>query len=253
MSKMPMLFVGHGSPMNAISNNEFSKTWKGLMDSYEKPKAILAVSAHWYTDRTYIQKTEEPRQIYDMYGFPDELYELKYTPKGERKLSKRVLELMEESTVNNDWGIDHGSWSVLCHIYPKADIPVVQLSIDGKLSLADHYELGKKLAPLREEGVLILGSGNILHNLRRVEWEREGMTDIGKEFDDRVHDAILERNFTKVLELEGTEGFKYAAPTPDHFIPLLYVLPNISEEDTIEVFNRGGHMGSLSMTSYLIK
>lgn len=253
MGKMPMLFVGHGTPMNAIEDNQYSNTWKRVLKGYVKPKAILSISAHWYTKGSYIQKVEEPKQVYDMYGFPMELYELKYPVSGLEELSDRVLELAEEVSVNNNWGIDHGSWSVLCHIYPEADIPVVQLSIDGDLSLKEHFELGKKLASLREEGILILGSGNILHNLRDVEWDRKDMTEKGKTFDDTIHDLIQGRDFSSILEIENNEIFKYAAPTPEHFIPLVYILANIDEDDEIEVFNRGGEMGSLSMTSYLIK
>ncbi len=253
MGKMPMLFVGHGTPMNAIENNIYSNTWKDILKGYEKPKAILSISAHWYTKGVFVQKEEEPKQIYDMYGFPKELYELKYPASGSGDLSDRVLALIGEASVNNRWGIDHGSWSVLCHIFPKADIPVVQLSINGDLSLKEHYELAKKLVPLREEGFLLLGSGNILHNLYEVEWERKGMTEKGQEFDDTVYKLIENRAFEEITEIDKNKLFKYAAPTAEHFIPLLYILANIEDRDSIEVFNRGGEMGSLSMTSYLIK
>lgn len=253
MSTMPVLFVGHGTPMNAIENNRSSNTWKGLGDRFEKPKAILSISAHWYTEGSFIQRIENPKQIYDMYGFPKELYELKYPAKGDPQLADRVIELLPELTVMNDWGIDHGTWSVLCHIYPEADIPIVQLSIDRNKSFKEHFEMAKKLKDLREEGILLFGTGNILHNLREIEWGSKDMTPKGKEFDDKVHDLILARDFEKLLDIDKDPLFKYAAPTPDHFIPILYILANTREGDKIEVFNRMGELGTISMTSYLLQ
>lgn len=165
MKKMPVIFVGHGTPMNAIEDNEYTRKWQEIGLNMEKPKAILSISAHWVSENnTYIQKEEHPVQIYDMYGFPKKLYELKYEPIGDLELSNRVEELLNID-INNKWGIDHGTWAVLCHMFPKADIPVIQLSLDYNKSFKEHFELAKKLKVLREEGILIFCSGNVVHNL----------------------------------------------------------------------------------------
>lgn len=250
--KMPVIFVGHGSPMNAIEDNRFSIEWKKIFENRVKPRAILAISAHWYIDGTYIQSAVEPKQIYDMYGFPEELYKVKYKVKGDQSLTEAIKELLKDKVaINNEWGIDHGTWSVLVHMFPKADIPVVQLSINRRLSLEEHWNLAKTLAPLREDGILILASGNILHNLRKVQWNIDHMTEEGKEFDDYVHDLIMSKNYMDILKIESHPLFKYAVPTPDHFIPLIYALANINDEDSITSFNRDGSLGTISMTSYI--
>lgn len=177
--KMPVIFSGHGDPMIALRDDEVTRGMRRVGDNvlkqYGKPKAILAISAHWYTKGTFVQTAAEPKQIYDMYGFPKDLYEVKYPAKGCKELSDRVKEILGDSVkVDDSWGIDHGTWTVLVHMFPDADIPVVQLSVDGALDEIGLYEIGWKLAALREEGYLIFGSGNVVHNLRRVEWDNPG-------------------------------------------------------------------------------
>lgn len=173
--KLPVIFAGHGSPMIALEDNEltkeFQKIGERVVSEFEKPKAILSFSAHWFTRGTYVQSDPEPRQVYDMYGFPKELYEVQYHPKGCQELTDDILALLPDISINDDWGIDHGTWTVLVHMFPGAPIPVVQLSIDGIEGPQNAYDIGKALAPLREKGYLLLGSGNIVHNLRRLEWD----------------------------------------------------------------------------------
>lgn len=173
--KLPVIFAGHGSPIIALEDNEltkeFQKIGERVVSEFEKPKAILSFSAHWFTRGTYVQSDPEPRQVYDMYGFPKELYEVQYHPKGCQELTDDILALLPDISINDDWGIDHGTWTVLVHMFPGAPIPVVQLSIDGIEGPQSAYDIGKALAPLREKGYLLLGSGNIVHNLRRLEWD----------------------------------------------------------------------------------
>ena len=251
--KLPVLFVGHGSPMNAVEDNEFTDKWKALGKSLPRPNAILAVSAHWYTASTRTSDTREPRMIYDMYGFPKELYDLKYPVEGSPELAGKISDLLKEGVItDNRWGIDHGTWSVLCRMYPDADIPVVQLSIDFNAAPEAHFETGRKLAELRKEGVLIIGSGNVVHNLSLINWGMSGGFDWAHEFDDYVKQNILNRNFEAVVNY-GKAGkcAEKAFYTPDHFYPLLYVLGAADSEDDIEVFNDSCIMGSMSMTGYL--
>lgn len=242
---MPVLFVGHGSPMNAIENNELTEKWRELSASMPIPKCILCVSAHWMSDETYTSDTEEPEQIYDMYGFPQELYDLKYEPPGSRFYANKIQKALGVE-INNDWGIDHGTWSVLTHMYPQADIPVVQLSLDMTKPYSEHYAIGQKLRSLREEGVLIIGSGNVVHNLRRIDWQREGGFDWAYEFDGYIKDCILRSDHKGVID----HPMSPAVPTTDHFLPLLYVLGASNIIDKIEVFNEVCVLGSLSMTGY---
>lgn len=253
MERMPVLFIGHGSPMNAIEDNEFSSAWKNLAVKIPIPKAILAISAHWYTKDTRIATVEQPRQIYDMYGFPQELYDVKYPAKGEIQLAQRVQELLAEKIiVDNTWGIDHGTWSVLHRMYPDADIPVVQLSVAKNISAEAHYRLGKQLQVLRSEGILILASGNVVHNLSLVNWEMTNGYDWAVSFDDYIKQNILSKNYDNVIAYEkaGDEA-KKAFFSPDHFYPLLYAMGATDGQDEIEVFNDASVMGALSMTSYI--
>ena len=251
--KMPVLFVGHGSPMNAIEDNEFSQTWKALGKRLPRPKAILAVSAHWYSEGTRTSDLENPRMIYDMYGFPEELYELKYPVLGSPELASQLKKSIGDVvSIDNRWGIDHGTWSVLCHMYPDADIPVVQLSIDHQAPAMTHYEIGKKLRSLRADGVLILASGNIVHNLALINWQMEGGYPWAHEFDSFIKNNILEKNHDAVIHHErvGISAEK-AFYTPDHYFPLLYALGASEPTDDIEVFNEKCLMGSMSMTGYI--
>ena len=195
MKKMPVIFVGHGTPMNAIENNEYTRKWQGIGLNIEKPKAILSISAHRVSENnTYIQKEEHPVQIYDMYGFPTKLYELKYEPVGDLELSNRVEKLLNID-INNKWGIDHGTWAVLCHMFPKADVPVIQLSLDYNKIFKEHFELAKKLKVLREEGILIFCSGNIVHNLMLLNPQDSSLSSMGQTFDDYIKDSMLNKDF----------------------------------------------------------
>lgn len=216
---------------------------------FGKPKAILALSAHWFTRGTFVQTAETPRQIYDMYGFPKELYEFSYPAKGDPALAARVMDCLGNIvSVNNDWGIDHGSWTVLCHVFPKADVPVVQLSIDSLADPKELYALGEKLAPLRSEGYLILGSGNIVHNLRLVEDVPYGSKET-EAFNKHVIDLVKERKDAALISYENLPYASYAVPTPDHYLPLLYMLGAAKGEAPV-IFNNHCEMASLAMTGF---
>lgn len=251
--RMPVLFVGHGSPMNAIEDNAYSRTWSELGKTLEKPKAILSLSAHWFTRGTKVNDSPTPTTIYDMYGFPDKLYRLQYPAPGSTELAHRARALIGEFvTIDNNWGIDHGSWSVLNRMFPEVDIPVVQLSINAMLTPAEHYAIGQKLKPLRDEGVLLFGSGNVVHNLSRVDWRMSDGQPWAEEFDQYIHKAVLSGDHETVIRygLAG-EPAELAVPSLDHFAPLLYILGASDADDTITVFNDACLLGSMSMTSYL--
>lgn len=254
MGKMPVVFVGHGSPMNAIEDNEFSRTWAEIASNIPRPKVILSVSAHWYTNGTKVNDQKNPRTVYDMYGFPKELYELKYDAEGSPETAAIVKGLISgDVKIDNSWGIDHGTWSVLTHMYPLADIPVLQLSIDMRSDRRVHYEIGEALKPLRDEGVLILGSGNIVHDLSKMDWKMERGYDWAYEFDDYIKEKIVEGNHEDVLNYEKSgESSRFAFRTPEHFYPLLYVLGASEKDDDVKVYNDKCLMGSISMTSYVI-
>ncbi len=242
--------------MIAIEHNaltqEMERIGQKIRTEYERPKAILSVSAHWYTHGTWVQSAQVPKQVYDMYGFPEELYAVKYPVKGYRPLTDETLALLGDQVhINDDWGIDHGTWSVLVHMFPQADIPVVQLSVNGDLPAQAHFELGKKLAPLREQGYLIFASGNIVHNLRRVEWENPHGSRQADAFDEWIKAQILERKFENVIHYEKGPDAHYAVPMPDHYLPLLYALA-AGEEDEMTVFNNVRNLGALSMTGYFM-
>ena len=255
MEKMPVIFVGHGDPMIALKINEMTETLKkigkNIIEKHGEPKAILCISAHWYTKDTFIQSTEIPNQIYDMFGFPNELYEVKYPVKGSKELTKDVEKILgNEVKINDDWGIDHGTWTVLVHMFPEAKIPVVQLSVNANLSANKAYKLGENLAKLREKGYLIVGSGNIVHNLRKIEWDNPKGSQEADLFDSYILNSIIKREDEKVIKYEKHEYSNYAVPTPDHFMPLLYIL-GASQGEKPYVFNKMRELGSLSMTSYI--
>lgn len=254
MNKMPVIFSGHGDPMIALRDDEVTRGMRKIgdkvLEQFGKPRAILAVSGHWYVPETFVQKTPTPKQIYDMYGFPKALYEVKYPAQGDAELSDRVLALLGgDVTVNNDWGIDHGTWTVLVHMFPEADIPVVQLSVNQRLSPEQHYELGKKLAALREEGCLIFGSGNVVHNLRMVEWDNPNGTEAALRFNRAIIDRIEARNDPTVVNYAALPDAAYAVPTPDHYLPLLYVL-GASQGEKPLIFNDICNLGSMAMTGF---
>lgn len=253
--KMPVVFSGHGSPMVALEHNAITEgmnaVGENILREYGKPKAILAVSGHWYVPGTYIQSAEEPKQVYDMYGFPQELYDLKYPVKGNAELTAEIKKLLGDAvSINDEWGIDHGTWTVLVHMFPNADIPVVQLSVNRLLSAQESYDIGKKLAALREEGFLIFGSGNVVHNLSRVEWNNEGGSPAAERFNDYIREAVLHGETEKVIHYEEHPDARYAVPTPDHYLPLLYCL-GASEGDPALVFNNICNLGSMAMTGFV--
>ncbi len=251
---LPVIFVGHGSPMNAIENNRFTEEWKRIGERYQ-PNAILMISAHWFVKDTFVQTTLEPKVINDMYGFPEELYQVSYQVKGDPELSKTILErLTVPVSANDSWGIDHGAWSVLTHMYPKRDIPVVQLSINASASADDKYKIGQQLKGLRDEGVLIIGSGNIVHNLSRVNPNQPEAYPWAIAFNDYIKDAIVTKNHPKCIHYYRLEESAHlSVPMSDHYDPLLYVLGATHTKDTVTVFNDELVWGSLSMTSYIFE
>ncbi len=252
--RMPVLFVGHGSPMNAIEDNVFSQGWKQIAREIPRPKMLLSVSAHWYMAGSRINDTAVPRLIYDMYGFPKELYQVRYPVPGAPTLAAMAQELLGSVlTVDNSWGIDHGTWSVLRHIYPDADIPSTQLGIDRNAPAEEHYRIGQTLSVLRNEGVLIMGTGNIVHNLALANWRMESGYGWNDEFDGYIKQSILAGDHSAVVDHKRAgESAAMAFTTMEHYYPLLYVLGASSSGDRVHVFNEAGTMGSISMTSYLI-
>lgn len=257
MKCMPTLFIGHGSPMMALEHTDTTNTFKtigeNIINKYGKPKAILAISAHWYSDDTYIQSTDNPKQIYDMYGFPQELYEVVYPAKGDSTLTNKVQQLLGNSvSINDSWGIDHGMWTILVHMFPDASIPVVQLSINKYLSPKEMYELGVKLQALRDGGYLIMGSGNIVHNLRQLEWDNPSGTPATIEFDQYISNAVLNNDVNTIINYTEHPHASYAAPTPDHYLPLIYIM-GASEGAKPTVFNQSYNSGTLSMTGFIFE
>lgn len=255
MTKMPVLFIGHGSPMNAIEDNIFSRKWIEIARTIPKPTAILSVSAHWTTHGTRVSDNLQPKTIYDMYGFPPALYEVQYKPAGSPELADVVRKFIDNAQIDNSWGIDHGTWSVLKWMYPAADIPVVQLGISRHENRQYHLDLGQALKPLRDQGVLILGSGNIVHNLALVDWD---MPDSGYawaiDFDAYIKENIINRQFQNVVDYrKAGKSAETAFFTTEHFDPLLYVLGASESTDQISVYNEACVMGSISMTSYLFE
>ena len=251
--RMPALFIGHGSPMNAIEDNSFSRAWSALGAKLTEPKAILSVSAHWFTRGTKVNDSPKPGMIYDMYGFPEELYQLNYPAPGSPELAYRVRSLVGDSvSIDNNWGLDHGTWSVLHRVFPQASIPVVQLSVNAMLTPAEHYAIGQTLRPLRDEGVLIFGSGNVVHNLSRVDWRMNDGQPWAQEFDQWIHQAIETGDHDSVIHYDRAgEAAQLSVPSMDHFAPLLYVLGASDADDAITTINAECTLGSMSMTSYL--
>lgn len=255
MDRMPALFIGHGSPMNAIENNAFTTGWRSIAAAFRRPRAILCMSAHWYSPGFRVSDAQDPQQIYDMYGFPAALYQLKYPASGSPELGGRVAALPDAAiAIDNTWGIDHGAWSVLCAMYPEAGIPVVMLSVDRRSDAAAHFRLGEAVRRLRDEGVLILGSGNVVHNLSRVDFDLPDGFDWAVSFDAAIRDAVTERRFEDVLDWQSRDlDARLSVPTTDHFLPLPFVLGASDGDDRIGVFNDARVFGSLSMTSFLFQ
>ena len=257
---MPVVFVGHGTPMNAIENNEFVKMWADLGKELPKPQAILCISAHWETRGTFVTAMENPKTIHDFYGFPRELYAQQYPANGYVELADTIREGVQSTIISNDyeWGLDHGSWSVLKHIYPLADIPVVQLSIDHYKGMQYHYDLGRELAFLRRKGVLIIGSGNMIHNLRMVQVEGNDFNveygyEWAFELNDLFKNKILAKDHSQLIDYKNVHSsINMAIPTPEHYVPLLYTLAMQEGDEPIRIFNDKVIAGSLSMTSLVI-
>jgi 4,5-DOPA dioxygenase extradiol len=241
--------------MNAIENNNFTEKWETIGKTIPKPKEILSISAHWYTKGTRTSNSYNPRIIYDFYGFPESLYQVSYPVKGSPSLSKKLTEIINDNIIiDNDWGIDHGTWSVLRRMFPDADIPVVQLSIDSNATFEKHFEYGQKLSKLRDSGVLIFCSGNVVHNLALLNWNKSGGFPWAEEFDDYIKTNIENHELEKIINYENAGSCsKKAFYTPEHFIPLLYAAGSSDKNDTVEVFNDDCLMGSLSMTGYIFK
>ena len=258
--KIPALFVGHGNPMNALDEqNPFNQKFAEITQSFDKPKAILCISAHWYSEGLFIMGNPNPPMIYDFYGFPKALSEVQYPAKGSPELVAQVQELLADTDLKVDLerGFDHGAWAVLKFLYPKADIPVVQLSLDATKPAQWHADLAKKLAPLRKQGVLILASGDIIHNLRLMNFRYINDLDAGYDwafaFRDQINQTISDNNLEALVHFEQFgENAKLSVPTPDHYLPLLYVMALREEDDEVLIFNDSIVGGSISMTSVLV-
>lgn len=256
---MPAFFIGHGSPMNAIEENPFSRTWKDLGNSIPKPSAILAISAHWETAGTFVTAMERPKTIHDFGGFPRKLYEVEYQAPGNPRLANELSTRLVNHDVRPDhsWGLDHGTWSILKNIYPEAGIPVIQLSIDYRKSPLLHYEMALELAEFRKKGVLIIGSGNLVHNLGMVDWSKIDEPEFGYDWAleaDRIFKKLIADGKNNDLANYKSLGraAQMAVPTPDHFIPMLYALALRQKGDDLTFFNDKAMMGSLTMTSFRI-
>jgi 4,5-DOPA dioxygenase extradiol len=256
MPRQPVVFFGHGNPMNALDNNPYAVAWRRLGTELPRPRAILAISAHWYVPATLVTANQNPRTIHDLGGFPRELYDVQYPAPGDLGLAARVTELLASYRAMGDkgWGLDHGTWSVLVHVYPKADVPVVQLSIDETLAPGLHFEIGRLLRPLRDDGVMIVASGNIVHNLEAFAWGRHPAEpfDWAKRFEARARELLLAREFNPLIEYESMgEDARLSAPTPDHYLPLLYAMGASDEGDRVSFPVEGIDGGSISMLSVL--
>jgi 4,5-DOPA dioxygenase extradiol len=255
-TRMPAAFLGHGSPMNALETNRFTSAWRAFGAGVPRPRAILVVSAHWYVGVSAVTAMPRPRTIHDFFGFPRELFEVEYPAPGDASFAEEVAEIARPAYVGLDhdsWGLDHGTWSVLVHAFPKADVPVVQLAIDERKDFGFHFDVGTRLAPLRERGVLILGSGNVVHNLRAIDWSKKELGfDWAHRFDEAARAAMTERP-GDAAALRDHADYRRAAPTPDHFIPLLYVAGLASASNEVaQVLIDGYALGSLSMTSFTL-
>ena len=257
--QMPVLFLGHGNPMNAIEENEFVAGFRSLRENLPMPSAVLCISAHWETNGTSLTAMEKPRTIHDFYGFPPELYDVQYPTLGNPSLAKEIKNIVTKTKIGLDyeWGFDHGCWSVMKHLYPKADVPIVQMSLDFRADAQSHYDLAKQLVPLRKKGVLIVGSGNIVHNLGLVAWDK--IETIGYGYDwaikanEQMKEFILNDDHQQLINYRSHgKAYDLAIPTPEHYLPLLYVLAVKEKDEQVSLFNDKAVAGSLTMTSLKI-
>lgn len=256
--KMPILFLGHGSPMYAVEPNEFTENLQQLATKLPRPSAILCISAHWETQGTWLTAMPKPRTIHDFYGFPQALFDVQYPASGSPELAGLTQQILQQRKLkayldDSEWGLDHGTWSMLKYLYPLADVPVVQLSLDLNKSPQQHYDLSQELAMLRRKGVLIIGSGNVVHNLRMMTPKPRDGFDWALEADDAIRTAVLHGNHQKLINFDQQgEAFKLAIPTAEHYFPLLYMLSLQEKNDAVAVFNDKPVHGSLTMTSFAI-
>ena len=257
--KMPVLFLGHGSPMNAIEENEFVDGWRNIALEIPKPNAVLCISAHWETKGTCVTAMKKPKTIHDFGGFPKELYDVQYPAPGSPQLAREIKDDIQKADIGLDekWGLDHGCWSVVKHLYPAADVPVVQMSLDYSRSPQDQYDMAKELSSLRSRGVLIIGSGNMVHNLSLIAWDRLEATEYGYDWAleaGRKMKAFISDGDHRSLIHYQSQGkeFQLAVPTPEHYLPMLYILALKEEEEKVSIFNDKTVAGSLAMTSFKI-
>jgi 4,5-DOPA dioxygenase extradiol len=250
---LPALFIGHGSPMNALENNRYTQVWRQLGASMPKPKAVLAISAHWYIGATAVTAMAQPKTIHDFGGFPPALFAFQYPPPGSEALAERVKDLLGpiEVKLDQSWGLDHGAWSVLAHVFPDADIPVVQLSIDRRQPNQFHYDVGKQLAELRDEGVLILASGNVVHNLPLINWQEKNTAyDWATRFELNTKNFLTRNEHQALIDYEKLgQDAALSIPTPEHYLPLLYIMGAQREGDRVQFPTEGIELGSISMLS----
>jgi 4,5-DOPA dioxygenase extradiol len=255
--RMPVLFIGHGSPMNIVQKNAYTRSLKAIAVDLPRPEAILVLSAHWLTKGSYVCSAEKPDQIYDFYGFPDELYRVQYHPPGApaiaRVLSRELASI--DLQIDKKWGIDHALWAVLMHMYPRADIPVLEMSLDMTKSEEDHYSIGRKLSFLRKEKVLIIGSGNIVHNLHRMEYQEDARPyPWAVEFDRSIKEALLQKDIEQLINYKELSPVgTICAPTSDHYLPMLYSASLQEEDESIEFFHESFQNASISMRCFIIR
>lgn len=254
---MPMLFVGHGNPMNAIEDNEFSRGWHMIGKELPKPQAVLCISAHWETKGTFVTAMERPETIHDFYGFPMQLFEVRYPAPGSPQLASETKDVIKKAVVELDqsWGLDHGCWSVVKHMYPEANVPIIEMSLDYTKPALWHYELARELSPLRMKGVLIIGSGNMVHNLRLADWQNpDGTFDWAQEANERFKHLISSNDYKPLINYQQLgKPAELSIPTAEHYLPMLYVLGLKGEEEDVKFFNDRTLLGSISMTSFKIE
>lgn len=251
---MPVLFIGHGSPMNALEGNQFTQKWQEIANEIPTPRAILAISAHWYIDELAITAKAHNQTIHDFRGFPSQLHNFDYPSNGDIQLAAEIGKLLDNLPIsyNSNWGIDHGVWSILCHMYPNTNISILQLSIKRDQTADWHFNLGTQLQKLREQNVLILASGNIVHNLIQINWNMpQTGFDWATEFDNKIASLVKEQRYSEILEYQKINNYKLAIPTDEHFLPLIYALGAASNSTQTQIFNQQTIYGSLSMTSFI--